>query len=107
MSKKMIPRILITDYRSGSAKPYKWGEIIMMLAREAITLESDDELEIGYSEAVHDEDRDSRYVCLTRYTIETDEEYNKRLEEEAFTKAYRKKQRHETYLNLKKEFEGE
>lgn len=105
MSKKKVPVTILSDFRSDIRKPYKWKEVRELLAKEAIVLEDDDHLEIGYIESHDGDEDDRRYVMLTRHRLETDEEYKVRLEGIATTNKYFKERRYENYLRLKAEFE--
>lgn len=75
-----------------------------------IEFQDDDRLHISYEEPYHSENEsyDGHFVIeVEREREETDEEYEKRMETKRWTDELHKKQRYESYLRLKKEFEGE
>lgn len=75
-----------------------------------IKLDPDDVIHAGFDEGFYSDNEswDSHYFFkVIRDRLETDEEFEKRKEREKSQKEYLKKQRHESYLRLKKEFENE
>lgn len=68
-----------------------------------------DKIECGFDEGFVSENEswDSHnYLIIKRMVEETDEEERKRLEYNAIESKLRKQNRYESYLKLKKEFEG-
>lgn len=82
--------------------PVKWKNI------KDFKFEEDDVIEIGYDEGYYSENNSwdpHYYAVITRKVIETDAEYQRRIErQEADSERYQK-QRYENYLKLKAEFE--
>jgi hypothetical protein len=73
-------------------------------------LEDDDIVQSSYEEPFFSENNSCDgfyYVKILRKTLETDEQYEKRLEKSERTKLELKNRRRETYLKLKDEFENE
>jgi hypothetical protein len=83
-------------------EPIKFGEI-------NIELQPNDVILAGHDEGFYSEDNswDAHYFLeVHRDRLETDEEYEKRINHEKFMREDMKKRRYETYLRLKKEFEN-
>jgi hypothetical protein len=75
-----------------------------------IQFEDDDRIRISYEEPYYSEDisNDGEWqIEVKREIEETDEEYEKRMSNKKMTDKFLKKQRYESYLRLKKEFEDE
>lgn len=75
-----------------------------------IQFEDDDRIQISYEESYHSENISNDggwYIEVEREIEETDEEYEKRMENKRWGDEILKKQRYENYLRLKKEFENE
>jgi len=71
-------------------------------------VEDNDIITAGYDEGFYFENDSVDphfFIEITREQLETDEEYDKRIEEDEKNKKFFKKRRFETYLKLKKEFE--
>lgn len=99
--KIMIENIILSKQ---SRLPFKWKDI------KHIKFEDDDQITIGYSEGNYSEDSSMdphHFAMVVRMVEETDEQHQKRLVEEKFTKDFNKACRRERYLKLKKEFENE
>lgn len=99
------------------SKIYKEKEILFIQSDKPIpfkeykgVLEDDDIVNSGYDEGHYSENNSwdpFYYVRATRQVLETDEEYEKRIEENRKFKEELKQRRYERYLELKKEFENE
>jgi hypothetical protein len=88
----------------GQDKPFKWSDLKHLL------FEDDDEISIVFDEGFVSENnsRDASYIAtVTRMVEETDGEFEKRQKEVARDEKWAKERRRESYLRLKKEFEGE
>jgi hypothetical protein len=75
-----------------------------------IQFEDDDRIRISYEEPYYSENSSNDgewHIEVEREIEETDEEYEKRMENKRWTDEILKKQRYENYLRLKKEFENE
>jgi hypothetical protein len=75
-----------------------------------IQFEDDDRIRVSYEEPYHSEnssDDGGWHIEVEREIEETDEDYKKRMEVKRWTDEILKKQRYESYLRLKKEFENE
>ena len=105
MSKQIVEHSLIYETKPYSAGRYKWGEVLMILAKDTICLEDEDLLLIGTMDPEEGEQYGDHLVELIRSRPETDKEYEKRLASEERQKVWSKQRRYETYLALKKEFE--
>ena len=83
-------------------KPTTWKDI------KDFQFEDDDIIKIGWEEPFYTENNSNDgyyYAIVTRMVEETDDEYHKRMANNAKINEDMKKKRYETYLNLKKEFE--
>ncbi len=72
-------------------------------------LQDGDVVQSGYEEPFYSENESwdgHFYARVIRKRLESDEEYNTRIEEIETYKREAKKRRHETYLKLKQEFEN-
>lgn len=99
--KRQIEKRIYSNQRISN--PFKWVDI------KHIKFEDNDEISIGWEEEYYSENESHDgyyYVRVTRMVIETDEEYQKRLDSEDLANERRRKLRYENYLNLKKEFEN-
>ena len=106
MEKKKIKVTLCNEVKYD--KPFTWGDIQKIIKDNNITLEDDDIINSCYEEEFYSENNsmDSHYsLMIVRKRLETDEEYNKRIENEVSMKEWAKERRYQTYLKLKKEFE--
>lgn len=75
-----------------------------------IQFEDDDRIRVSYEEPYHYENESSNggwVIEVEREMEETDEEYERRMRRLMTDEEWRKKQRYENYLRLKKEFENE
>lgn len=100
-------RTIISDSQD---EPYVWGDIVKLLEDNKITLLNEDLVDITYVEPFYSENLSwsAHYKFeVTRFELETDEEYKKRLENEENRKILARKSRYDNYLKLKKEFENE
>lgn len=91
-------------YFNHKSEPFTWKDI------KDIQFEDDDIIDISYEEPYYSENNswDGHYrATVIRMVDETDEQYAKRLERIKISKENGRRQRYETYLNLKKEFENE
>jgi len=112
MKKKIISEEILYECRRASmfSQSYTWGEIRKMLEEEKITLLDNDILLSGFEEGWNEGDsaRDDMYfVKVRREREETDEEFEKRKKRVEEMKEVSRKSRYESYLELKKEFEGQ
>lgn len=90
-----------TERKKIKDKEHYWGDFYGSIDKIISSLQKCKEK--GWEGITYEYDRDNQieyYVYKER--LETDEEYNLRMEEEQFLKEYRRKQ----YETLKKEFEG-
>jgi hypothetical protein len=89
---------------------YKWGEVKQLLDKKNIELQDDDELLIYFEEGYQDGDSardDFNAVAVFRNVEETDEEFTKRIRDNAIYKEELRQRRYKNYLKLKAEFEPE
>lgn len=101
MSKQYKNKVLLDKHLN---KPIKWKHL------KDFKFEDEDEIRAGYIEPFYSESNswDGYYSLeITRQVLETDKEYEKRIEENKKDQERYKKQRYENYLKLKKEFENE
>lgn len=87
---------------------FLWKDIKTILEKNKVVLEDDDIVDIGYVEGHYSENNswDAYYSFkVIRNRLETDEEYNKRIEENRKFTEERKQERYKNYLKLKQEFE--
>lgn len=76
----------------------KWSDI------KNLELEDDDVIQSGWDD---DENGGGYFGQITRMVEETDEQFQKRQEDNARESKWAKERRYESYLRLKKEFENE
>jgi len=103
--KKEITVELINEIQDGK---FTWKDIKTILENNKIVLEDDDVIEISYDEGHYSENNswDAHWIfALDRNRLETDEEYNKRIEDNRKFTEERKQERYKNYLKLKQEFE--
>jgi DNA-binding transcriptional MerR regulator len=111
MEKKQIEKTILQRAKSCSNfrdNRFTWGEIKDILEKENITLQDNDILEVGFTEGWQEGDsaRDNMYdLKIKRVREETDEEFEKRKQKIVDLQERSKKNRLETYLKLKEEFE--
>lgn len=99
--KKLIEKTIYSKHRRSN--PFKWSDI------KHIKFEDNDEISIGWEEEYYSENESHDgyyYVRVTRMVEETDEEYQKRLDESKVAKEGQRLVRYQRYLELKKEFEN-
>ena len=85
-------------------KPFTWKDI------KDIPFEDDDEIAVQWVEPFYSENNswEGHYSAeVTRMVEETDEEYQKRIQQNERDSKRAKERRYESYLRLKKEFENE
>ena len=85
-------------------KPFTWKDI------KGIPFEDDDEIALQWVEPFYSENNswEGHYNAeVTRMVEETDEEYQKRIQQNERDAKRAKERRYESYLRLKKEFENE
>lgn len=58
-------------------------------------------------QCVHDEDDDRFYTCVSRYELESDEQFEERKRTREVIQQRSKESRYKQYLKLKEEFENE
>lgn len=102
MEKKLVEKSVLNEvYRN----PVTWKQI------KDFKFEDDDIIEIGYVEpwenGPDNSGGDHYEVNITRQRLETDDEFNKRIEKEKDYQKWLKERRYENYLKLKQEFEPE
>jgi hypothetical protein len=92
----MERRIVTTpiDQRYVGEKQPRWKDL------KHSEYQDDDLIHIGY------DDDDGWFISVERERLETDEEYNERMEYNKRLLEDSKKRRYENYLKLKKEFEN-
>lgn len=98
MSKKIIND---TIFSFDGQRKVTWKEIKEHLQKNAIVLHDDDILS-GY----YDNDTGEHVFHIERNRLETDEEYDRRREEEVRQENGRKESRRAQYFRLKAEFDG-
>ena len=101
MEKIKIQKTIFSDQKE---KPFTWSDI------KNIPFEDDDVIDIGWVEGHYSENNsgDGYWGAeIMRMVEETDEEFQKRIEEKESLSKYMKERRYESYLRLKKEFEAE
>lgn len=101
MEKKFITETIFR--KQNDHNPIKFGEI-------DIELKPDDVIHAGHDEGYYSENNswDAHYYLeVQRDRLETDEEFEKRKEDDEFFKKDLRKRRYENYLKLKKEFEND
>ena len=82
--------------------PVKWKDI------KDFGFEDDDIMNVGYDEGYYSENNSwdpHYYVTIIRKVIETDAEFERRIQRQKEDKERYHKQRYENYLKLKAEFE--
>ena len=103
---KQLKSVQIID--ESQDEMFTWKDIKTILEKNKVVLEDDDIVDIGYVEG-HYSENNSWYAYnsfkVIRKILETDEQYNKRLEENRIFTEERKKERYKNYLKLKQEFE--
>lgn len=100
--KKLVPKDIFR--KMSTERPFLWKDI------KHLEFEDNDAIKIGWEEAYYGSDSamDAHfYVCVTRMILETDEEFEKRLEDDERQSKWSKERRYKNYLSLKKEFEDE
>jgi hypothetical protein len=100
MQKRHIDQIIFSDSKS---IPITWKDI------KHIKFEDDDRLNISYNEEFFSENNswDAHFIVeVTRLSLETDEQFQKRIEREEIHNKEWRGRRYENYLKLKKEFES-
>ena len=103
--KKKIEVVLIDV---ASNKDFSWKDIKTILEEKKVVLEDDDYVEISFQEGYYSENNswDAHYLFkVIRERLETDDEYNKRVDFEKKQEVARKQERYKNYLKLKQEFE--
>ena len=93
----------VTIFQEQRESPITWKDI------KHVDLQDDDELNIQWNEPYYSENNscDGHYsVSIIRNRLETDEEFQKRLEREERDLKRQKQYRYNNYLKLKSEFEG-
>lgn len=93
----------VTIFQDQKYSPITWKDI------KHVDLQDDDELNIQWNEPYYSENNswDGHYsVSIIRNRLETDEEFQKRLEREERDLKRQKEYRYNNYLKLKSEFEG-
>lgn len=102
MEKKLITKTVL---HIQSRKPILWYEL------KHFKFEDNDEITAGYVEpwenGPDNSGGDHYEVEVTRQVLETDEEFQKRIEKENRDQKWAKDRRYENYLKLKQEFEPE
>lgn len=98
--KEIVKKTVLAFARNN---PITWKQI------KHFQFEDDDEIRIGYVEPWENGDDNSggdHYeVEILRCRLETDEEFNKRMEKIRRDEEWSKKRRYESYLRLKEEFD--
>jgi hypothetical protein len=82
------------DFRYMSTQP-RWKDL------KHSEYQDDDLIHTGY------DDDDGWFISIERERLETDDEYNNRMEDNKRHLEYSKKRRYENYLKLKEEFEND
>jgi hypothetical protein len=105
-NKKSPNKIKVEKIIFGAAKetPFAWNDL------KHVQFEDDDIIQIAYDEGHVSENNswDSHFFAVvTRPTLETDEEYARRMEDIRQESERMKKMRYQSYLKLKAEFENE
>lgn len=96
--KVYLTEIVFSEHKD---TPFTWKDI------KKIEFQDDDEISIHYEEPYYSENNswDGHYVAqVERKVLETDEEFNRRIERLKNDKKELKKRRYENYLELKEEF---
>jgi len=86
----------------------KWSDIKSIM--QNTPFEDDDIISIGHDEGYYLENNSwdpHYYIYVNRMIEETDKEFEKRIESNAWHKENMRKRRYENYLKLKQEFENE
>lgn len=98
MERRVIKRNI--DHRYVGKKQPRWKDL------KHSDYQDDDLIYVGYEE---DEQGNNGewFISIEREMLETDEEYNKRIERHEKFLEDSKKQRYERYLKLKEEFEND
>lgn len=102
MSEKKLVTKTIFRKVSTTEGPFTWKDI------KHIDFQDDDVINAGFEDAYYGSDSSMdahHYITVTRKILETDAEYEKRVERDKREKEEMKKRRYENYLHLKKEFE--
>ena len=97
-------KIQKTIFRDQKYKPFTWADI------KNIPFEDDDVIDISWVEPYYSENNswDGHWSAeVNRMVEETDEEYQKRIQQKEKESKRTKERRYESYLRLKKEFENE
>lgn len=110
MKKQIILETIYTGGKNATiyAKPFTWGEVKSLLARNSIELNDEDILTISFEEGWYEGDssrEDTYTVKVQRWREETDEELESRMKLLEDIKAKDKERRKKQYEELKKEFE--
>jgi hypothetical protein len=102
MEIKKIKMVESIFYKTFGQKQPTWKEL------KDVELQDDDLVTISYEEAYHSENNSYDgywFIDVQRQRQETDEEYEKRMEENENSREMLKKMRYKQYLKLKEEFE--
>ena len=94
--------VIETIFHEVKEQPFKWKDI------KHLNLQDEDVLNIRYEEGFYSENNswDGGFVAeVERPRLETDEEFNERMEKLEKDRAEMKERRRQNYLKLKEEFE--
>jgi len=95
---------LRTKFHKTSDSCFQWKDI------KDFEFQDDDYITSSYVEPFYSENNswDGHFLIeIQRYELETDDEFARRVERVELDKKWAKERRYESYLKLKKEFEGE
>ena len=98
--KQMKNKVIFVN---NSIKELRWKDI------KHLELQDDDIIRAGWCEPYYSENNSwdgHFYVEIKRPTLETDEQYNKRIKYENFQKKQMEDRQYQNYLRLKKKYEG-
>jgi hypothetical protein len=108
MDKKVIQEDFHIEAKHVKDGAYTWGEIKSLITKAGLDLQDEDSLLIQSEPGYYEEDfwyEPSYNIILSKYRIETDEEFKDRVDSEERAKVRAKEQRRRNYERLKAEFE--
>ncbi len=112
--REIVRELLCQDSKNvstyGNTPMFTFGDIKKAMEEKLLSLHEDDVIECGYEEGYQDGDSGmdpSYFFNVFRNREENDQEYGRRMKSVENAKEAAKKNRYESYLRLKKEFENE
>lgn len=98
-----------TIFYHNQSDVYTFGKLKSLLKEKNIILEDNDIINVSFQKGYYTENNsmdDCFIFNIERNVLETDDEFNKRIQKNERENKFFKERRYETYLKLKKEFEN-